>query len=40
MKVLEHLAYGRGVLLVIFFIGVFFYFFTKKEVNNINGLKK
>ena len=31
MKVLEHLAYGRGILLAIFFIGVVFYLFYKKR---------
>ena len=33
MKVLEHLAYGRGVLLVIFFIGVFFGYFILTPIS-------
>ena len=40
MKILEHLAYGRGILLAIVLIGVMIYCFGKKEANNINTLEK
>jgi len=39
MKVLEHLAYGRGILLLIFIIGVIVYLFLKKKVNRVKDLK-
>jgi hypothetical protein len=31
MKILEHLAYGRGIFLVIFLAGVIIYLFYKKK---------
>ena len=41
MKVLEHLAYGRGILLVVVITGLLIYWLLKKkEVNNFNDLKK
>ena len=35
MEVLEYLAYGRGLLLAIFLLGLIIYWFLKKDVNNI-----
>ena len=33
MEVIEHLAYGRGILLAVFITGVFVYFLLKNKQN-------